>query len=176
MRSLPGKGSTFSLYLETGPLDGVAMIDAPRLLASPALPARKAGPATLNARVLFAEDGPDNQRLVSFLLIRAGAQVEVAPNGLAAVEMALKAQDEGRAFDLILMDMQMPQMDGYAATRTLRERGYTGTIIALTAHAMAEDRARCLAAGCDDFASKPIDKDSLIAKCARWVKSRADAA
>ncbi len=176
VRSMPGKGSTFSLRLDTGPLEGVAMIDTPRR-EPPAL--RKApGPtqATLNARVLFAEDGPDNQRLISFLLIRAGAQVDVAPNGLAAVEMALNAQNEGRPFDLILMDMQMPQMDGYTATRTLRQKGYKGTIVALTAHAMAEDRAKCVEAGCDDFASKPIDRDSLIAKCAQWARREANAA
>jgi PAS domain S-box-containing protein len=176
VQSTPGKGSTFSLRLDTGPLEGVAMIDAPRREPAPIRQTPRPVSGTLNARVLFAEDGPDNQRLISFLLIRAGAQVDVAPNGLAAVEMAMNAQNEGRPFDLILMDMQMPQMDGYTATRTLREKGYTGTIVAFTAHAMAEDRAKCVEAGCDDFASKPIDRDSLIAKCTQWVQRKAKAA
>jgi PAS domain S-box-containing protein len=171
-----GKGSTFTLRLPTGPLGNVEMLRTPPSPASVVRTAQNAEPPTLRARVLLAEDGLDNQRLVSFVLIRAGAHVEVACNGRLAMEMALAAERKGKGFDLILMDMQMPEMDGYAATRALRERGYKGTIVALTAHAMADDRAKCLEAGCDDFASKPIDKETLIEKCAKWAKGRARAA
>jgi CheY-like chemotaxis protein len=78
------------------------------------------------------------------------------------------AQD-GRPYDLLVTDMQMPEMDGYTLARTLRQRGHAIAIVALTAHAMAEDRRRCEDAGCDDYAVKPIDKAHLIATCAAWL-------
>jgi CheY-like chemotaxis protein len=72
---------------------------------------------------------------------------------------------------LLLTDMQMPEMDGYSLARTLRARGSQMPIVALTAHAMAEDRRKCTEAGCDDYASKPIDKALLLATCAKWLNS-----
>jgi len=159
VRSSPGKGSTFSVSLLAGTLDPPVELDSP-------LPARSLRPQLrddigLNCRVLLAEDGPDNQRLVSYLLRKAGAEVVVVDNGKAAVEAAISAGRDGRAFDAILMDIQMPVMDGYAATMQLRHQGFTGPILALTAHAMPEDREKCLGAGCNGHLTKPIDIHEL---------------
>ena len=168
--STPGVGSTFSVSVETGSLDGVAMLDRPTEAGSWHKPEPRAPAETearLDCRILLAEDGPDNQRLIAFVLKKAGAQVTVAENGQIALDEALAARDAGDPFDVILMDMQMPVMDGYDATAKLREAGHTGPIIALTAHAMSTDRDKCLAAGCDDYMAKPIHHKELISLVAR---------
>ena len=174
-----GRGSTFRFSVDTGPLDGVRMLmNCQEVQASAAEPARrKTAPAEkLSATVLLCEDGPDNQRLIAFLLERAGAAVTVADNGRIGLDKALQARNDGRPFDVILMDMQMPVMDGYTATKKLREAGYTAPVIALTAHAMAEDRQKCLDAGCDDYASKPVDRATLVATIARHAEDSRDKA
>jgi PAS domain S-box-containing protein len=179
VESSPGQGSRFSVTIATGPLDGVPLLPDPAgaLVAKPepaaGTPADDA--AALTCRILLAEDGQDNQRLIAFVLRRAGAEVALVDNGQLAVDQALAAHATGRPFDLILMDMQMPVLDGYEATALLRQRGYTGPIIALTAHAMAGDRQKCLDAGCDDYATKPIDRQRLIQTIRRHVTSTADA-
>lgn len=89
---------------------------------------------------MIAEDGPNNQRLIGFILKRAGTDVTIAENGKIGVDLATSALSDGHPFDIILMDMQMPVMDGYEAARQLRADGYGRPIIALTAHAMASDR------------------------------------
>jgi CheY-like chemotaxis protein len=170
--SAVGAGTTFSFRIDSGPLDGVPMmafgpedtLDVPvatRAVAIDTLP--------LGCRVLLAEDGPDNQRLVSFILKKAGAEVTVAPNGQFAVDEALAARDASRPFDVILMDMQMPVLDGYAATKQLRDSGYDGAIVALTAHAMKGDSQKCLDAGCDDYCAKPIERSRLINAVAKYA-------
>lgn len=127
----------------------------------------------LNCRILLAEDGPDNQRLISFLLRKAGAEVLVVEDGQKAVDLALQQTNMNHSFDLILIDMQMPVMDGYEATRKLREAGYRGPILALTAHAMKEDRQKCLDAGCDDYIAKPVDRHTLLQLVSRYVAAGA---
>ena len=114
--------------------------------------------------VLLAEDGLDNQLLIQLLLRKAGATVEIVDNGRSAVKKAL-----AQPFDVVLMDVQMPEMDGHEATRILRERGYDKPILALTAHAMTTDRQRSLAAGCNAHLSKPIDRDRLLETVAEHV-------
>ena len=164
VRSVPGEGSTFTLTIDAGSLAGVRLLDHP-----PDLPAaaERREPSTderraLRGRILLAEDGLDARRLLARHLRAAGAEVETAENGLVACELALRAADAGTPYDLILMDMQMPELDGYAAAARLRAAGYRGPIVALTAHAMEDERARCLDAGCDGFAAKPILRRALI--------------
>ena len=165
--SSPGAGSTFTLSLNVEP-HGPMLLEYPGGTTSEAPPAAASAPTTTplhGLRVLLAEDGTDNQRLISFHLRKAGAEVAIAENGKLAADSAISAADTGSPFDLILMDMQMPVMDGYSATQLLRSQGYRGRIIALTAHAMNGDRDRCLRAGSDDSLSKPVDRKLLIDAC-----------
>ncbi len=171
----PGKGSTFSVTVETGPLDDVPMLnDVAQAVAQNRRKAKTtvATAVKLDCRILLAEDGPDNQRLISFILEKAGAEVTLAENGLIAHDKALAARAAGEPFDIILMDMQMPDMDGYEATRRLRHEGYTGPIIALTANAMAGDDHKCREAGCDDYLSKPIDRNEFLLRLAQYAKKQ----
>jgi CheY-like chemotaxis protein/HPt (histidine-containing phosphotransfer) domain-containing protein len=110
------------------------------------------------------DDGETNRKLIGLFLTRSGASVEMAENGA----LALHATQQNN-FDVILMDMQMPVMDGYTATVRLREQGFTGPIIALTAHAMKGDREKCEAAGCSGYLAKPVNMDELV----RTVRSAA---
>jgi Amt family ammonium transporter len=175
VESESGKSSTFTVTVATGSLCGVRMVEpsTPRGTAIGSRPSpAKSGPS-LECRILLAEDGVDNQRLIAFILKKAGADVTIVENGQAAMDRAVEARNAGRPFDVILMDIQMPVMDGYTATMRLREAGYRGAIIALTAHTMSGDRDKCLAAGCDAYATKPIDRTKLIALIAELCqKSR----
>ena len=121
--SSPGRGSIFTVTIATGSLEGVPMLSGPL----EELPAERddkplRAPVDLHCRLLLADDSPDNQDLVSHVMRKSGADVMVADNGAVAVELALAAHDEGRPFDVILIDMQMPILDGYAATEKLRRR------------------------------------------------------
>ena len=162
--SLQRRSGSAAIVDLNSPLGDVARAENP-LESDVQTPQEKERPTvdtSVTGRVLLAEDGPDNQRLISFFLRKSGFQVTIVDNGLAAYETALEAGRRGNPFDVILMDMQMPVMDGYTATSRLRENEYTGPIIALTAHAMTSDRDKCLAAGCDEFQSKPINRAELI--------------
>jgi len=177
VQSRPGAGSTFTFSLPidaalmAGPkgpaddrrnrADGGAASESAR-----ASEADRDGQGLSGCRILLAEDGPDNRKLLGMHLERAGASVEFAHDGEQALS---RITDSGLpALDIVLMDMQMPRMDGYTATRRSRRAGVCVPILALTAHAMTGDRERCLRAGCDDHLTKPISKDDLVRACVRW--------
>jgi CheY-like chemotaxis protein len=168
--SQPGQGSRFRVMIAAGSLEGVPranrLYEEPPQAASPTPPL---SPESLGARVLLAEDGEDNMRLISFMLKKLGVEVVGVMNGRDAVDVALAAEQRGTPFDLVLLDMQMPVLDGYGAAADLRSQGYPRPIVALTAHAMSDDAAKCHAAGCDDYATKPINRDRLRAVLAKHL-------
>ncbi len=170
VESEPGSGTRVLVELAAPHPEGrmvrpVIPTEPARAIAQP----RPTEATPLNSYVLVAEDSIDNQRLISLFLRRAGCQVEVANNGLDAIGKFAAAQAAGREFDLVLMDMQMPEMDGYEATRRLRACGVVRPILAFTAHNLLTDRQRCFEAGCDDYASKPMDAATLVEYCKRWL-------
>jgi two-component system, sensor histidine kinase len=170
----PEGGNRFLATIETGPLDGIPMLtDLSESLAPPEHREHQRPPEAtqLFGRILLVEDGLDNQELIAFLLERAGASVEVADNGQIGIDKAVEARDSHTPFDCILMDMQMPVLDGYSAVRRLREMGFCTPIIALTAHAMSADREKCLAAGCSDYLSKPINRAVMFEVVAHHLSS-----
>jgi signal transduction histidine kinase/CheY-like chemotaxis protein len=185
--SVSGQGSIFSLTIDPGPLDNVPFVENPKSVIHERKSDHK---RTIDVklkpgcRILLAEDGVDNQRLLTHFLKKAGAVVTLAGNGQIALEKALIALQNDEAasgeseapFDLILMDMQMPVMDGYEATRRLRQAGYSGPILALTAHAMKEDRQKCRDAGCDDHIAKPVKRDRFLEMIARYIQDDAPSA
>lgn len=118
-------------------------------------------PLKLSGRILVVDDSAHGRSIVSSVLRCIGLQTDDAQDGAVACRKALSELEAGRPFDLILMDMYMPVMDGFAATAMLRMRGYTAPIAALTADDAAEARQKCLDAGCNDYAAKPINFESL---------------
>ncbi|MEM1331486.1 MAG: CHASE domain-containing protein [Planctomycetota bacterium] len=179
VESEPGVGSTFSATVSVGNLRGVDWHSGTSAGQSTAmLLGTSADSSTTSAsghppepvkqlagmRILVVEDGLDNQRLVRHHLDRAGASVHIAENG----QKALDWMGSGNKPDLVLMDIQMPVMDGYAATRKLRADGVETPIVALTANAGSNDRRECFEAGTDDVITKPIDVALLLETCAKW--------
>ena len=157
IKSVEGLGTRIDVTIGTGEIDLENMVNViPESVSENLVNLPLSGAGQLRGRILLAEDSPDNQRLISLFARKNGAEVTVVNNGKAAVETALAGD-----FDLVLMDMQMPIMDGVEATRVLRQTGYPGPIVALTANAMKEDRQRCANAGCDDFLTKPIDRSEF---------------
>ncbi len=180
VQSRPRCGSRFIVTISVGDLKGVAMIVNPHeAIGQPdASDARTSDPtsrgAKLRGRVLLAEDGIHNQRVICYFLEEAGLEVAVADNGHVACERALQAKAAAAPFNVILMDMQMPELDGYGATALLRNEGYTEPIIAVTANAMTGDREKCLAAGCNEHLTKPVDRRQLLALLGRYLSVRQD--
>jgi PAS domain S-box-containing protein len=180
--SQEGLGSKFTASIKARFVPGTPMIrlnrNSPLLAHNTVMPP---APATCahrrplaGTRILLAEDGVDNQRLISFHLRKAGATVKIADNGQIAVQMmTADATVDGPLvnplpFDLILSDIQMPCMDGLTSTKLLRSKGCGIPILALTAHAMTTDAQKCLSAGCNAHLTKPIDPNLLISTCDYW--------
>ena len=159
VESGPEGGSRFVLEL---PLDVAAEEGPPPLCPSRAQPVSLEGQALEGLRILLAEDVATNRLLIARILQRRGAQVVAVENGLLALERARCAWRGDEAFDVLLLDVQMPELDGHSVVRTLRAEGYTGRIVALTAHALEGARRHSLEAGCDDYATKPVEVGKLL--------------
>ncbi len=150
-----GVGSCFTLKVR-GPIDRRDVDERSDLGPEPAEEQSFCG------RVLVVDDVPLNRKLLMIQLGKLGIEVEEAQNGREANDLIYAKVEEGLPFDLVLMDMQMPVLDGYEAVAELRARDYPGSVLALTAHAMAGDRERCLAAGCDGYLTKPVERRALL--------------
>jgi len=169
VQSEVGQGSKFSFQFTAAAVQDSEPISTP---SEP--PPQPTSDSLAGIRVLLAEDNPDTQRLVTYLLSKLGAQAETCENGQQAVDRLLGNsgdQMEHSGFDVVLMDMQMPVLDGYQATALLRESGYDKPVVALTAHSMQGDQAECLAAGCDDYLPKPFGPDALAAIISQWARA-----
>ncbi len=180
--SRSGEGSTFTVtlaapavcrnevQLSTRPTDQLGPHGSSSPSSSHRLPLN-------GVRILLAEDGPDNQRLISFHLTKAGAVVTIAENGKVAIEALCHNADSSQPllvpapFDLIISDMQMPVMDGYESVQLMRSKGCSLPIISLTAHAMQRDQEKCLEAGCNAHLTKPIDRSQLVNTCQSWLSA-----
>lgn len=167
-KSIPHVGSTFVVTIEAPGLERrpeseeyvPATEEAHKIKASVVSRSKGACPS-----VLVVDDAADNRTLVNWYLDRLGYKVDVAADGHEGVKKTLN-----NSYDVVLMDIQMPEMDGFEAVEHIRSHKYTGTIIALTAHAMKGDRERCLNAGFDDYLIKPIDKEILRETLAKYIK------
>ncbi len=173
-----GTGTVMRATITTGPMNGINMLDDPKAamlkLPTAVVEVKFSSSSLEGCRILLVDDGEDNRRLISFILGKTGADVSVRENGLEAYNAATEALQEGNPFDVILMDMQMPVLDGYEATTRLRLDGYQGPVIAITAHAMVGDKEKCINAGCDDYTTKPIHRAKLIALIQQyWVQESA---
>ncbi len=209
--SVLSKGCSFRVTIETGPVDNVRMVEGGEIKGCRGAELLENDeenfdkPIKLDCRVLLVEDGPDNQRLISFLLRKVGATVEIASNGLEGIKKALPSKfntegtnspaedsaaenlsedassgqvssgsdtNQDEPFDIVLMDMQMPVMGGEQATQRLRQANYRGPIICISAHSTPNAVESALEAGCDEFLSKPIDKNRLLRSIANHLACR----
>ncbi len=168
-KSNPGLGSHFTFTIDAGPLESLAFSEARDLADSQIgaetmpTPARE---GLKGATVLIVDDSPDNQLLIKRILMREGASVDLADNGAEGVAKALAGD-----YHIVLMDVQMPILDGYEAVTKLREQGYQKPVIALTAHAMKGEREKSIAHGFTDHLSKPIDRKLIIEKLISYFQT-----
>lgn len=180
VESTLGKGSTFFLTIDPGeqtPLSATDQAHSNQHAQTNDSPqpaqttAPTSSPQFKNARVLIVDDSEDNRVLLKHYFKSTGAQVVFANDGQQAINTVQDAINSNEPFQLILMDMQMPVLDGYHATVKLRNQGITVPIIAITAHALAGDREHCLSAGCDEYMTKPVDKQQLMDTCTALLAS-----
>ncbi|MFA7485507.1 MAG: response regulator, partial [Phycisphaerae bacterium] len=170
LRSQPGKGSTFSMVIPiSNDISNVPRInevedDSEQLIDEDA-PVRL-DQKTFSGKILVAEDTKTNQTLIKLLLEKAGLEVTIVEDGNQAIEKAMT-----ETFDLILMDMQMPNLNGYDATKQLRQKGLMTPIVALTANAMQGDDLKCFAVGCNDYIAKPMDRNKLLQILNKYLMS-----
>ena len=173
LTSEPGKGSVFSLTIPAGVNVKAQpsfnkykpVIDLNQEMDT----SETTKQVKFSGRVLVAEDSQSNQVLIKLLLEKLGTQVTIVPDGKEAVQKALS-----RPFDLIFMDIQMPNMDGLSATKILRQKGLKTAIVALTAYAMRGDDEKCISAGCSDYIAKPIDRKTLLKVIRKYLPTKTE--
>ncbi|MDG9668553.1 response regulator [Hahella sp. CR1] len=161
LSSRPGEGSDFTAIVKPGPLEGVKRIQ-PDLETGGAAEPHATRTHQVQGHLLVADDLPDIRRLIGHLVESAGARVSYAQNGAEAVRIVSEAAQSDSPIDLVIMDMHMPVLDGHSATRELRRRGHETPVLALTAATMRGERERCLASGCTDHLSKPVNVSQLF--------------
>ena len=166
VRSTVGEGSVFSLVIPTGAPTSVVVEHSSPVGTAESGQKLSAGTDNpkLRGRILIAEDSLTNQTLIKLLLERLGLEAVIVENGQQAVQKAMTEK-----FDIILMDIQMPVMNGYEATESLRKEGVKAPIVAVTACAMKGDDEKCFSAGCSDYISKPIDKKKLVETLSKYL-------
>lgn len=173
IKSQSGIGSRFEFDINIGDVDAASLIrrsdDIPKL--QPLLQEQSKYKAK-SGHVLIVDDIEENQQLMQLYVKKLGLDTSIANNGKEALELINANQ---QAYDLILMDMQMPVMDGYTAVETLRAQGYQQPIVALTADVMLSNKEKCLACGCNDFLSKPVERDKLENVMARFLQLQQEA-
>jgi len=172
LTSEPGKGSVFSLIIPTGTdIAEQSLLDRNNVLKQGEDDSEKAETTQFSGNVLVVDDVESNQLLMKILLSALGVDVVIAKDGNQAVQSALS-----QSFDLVLMDIQMPFINGYEATRTLRMQDYKTPIVALTANAMKDDEKKCMEAGCNGYLTKPVDSEKLSQILAKHLPATHDVA
>lgn len=166
-----GNGSTFTVTVATGDLDNIPLVEGQtkRVLVSRA----ESDNPQLDCSVLVVDDRREVLFLAERFIAEAGGSVTTAVDGQQALDVVAAAADEGKTFDIILMDMEMPVLDGFRATEKLRQSGFQGPIVALTAHAFGGYAEKCRASGCDDYITKPISRALLIETIVRHTSGQA---
>jgi signal transduction histidine kinase/CheY-like chemotaxis protein len=166
-----GQGSTFLVRIPVGSLDQIELIE-PNLVITKTEPEQSPSESpNLDCRILVVDDRRDVRHISQHFLEKAGAKVSTAEDGQQGIDAAITGRDRGEPFDLVVMDMQMPNVDGLQAVAAMRSAGIEWPIIALTADAMKGDRDKCLNGGCDDYLSKPIDQAELIRMAAKYTQT-----